>query len=307
MANPPSYKIDAFVLADYYLKALGWPSTPTTRRVLAAWFMRESPRAGGNNIIVRGNNPLNITCTSCSNYWLAGNGKVKVVTFDSPAAGAQAFAHLINGGGPGYSGIVSAFKSNPDNGGFIVGAITRSGWVTGNTNSYIYQGKNGLAATYNGLGGSDIPTGAVLGPPNTAPVKAFGDLVSFPDGHIITETDIASMSKTLDDNHFFANYIQKVAFEEFMKQNALGKPWNKNLEDTLAKQAGVDAANVGNATNVPSVTLNVFGALAGKATAVGALLVGGVLVGIGTWLIVKDVYSQGGSGMVDPTPIFVRE
>lgn len=307
---PPSRRVNALELADYYLKYLGWPSTPTTRRVLAAWFMAESPRVKGSStdIILKGNNPLNITCRSCSSYWLSGGGSHKVVIYDSQQAGAEAFKQLINGGGPGYSGIVSAFKTQPDNAGALISSINRSGWVTGGTNSYITHGRNFLAAVYNSLGSNDIDPNKIYNQPSTTPtVKAFGDLISFPEGHVITEDDIHNMSETLDKNHFFDNYVQKVAFEEFMKQNALGKAWNKQLEDTLAKQANADATNVGNATNVGPLTVNLFGALTGKAAAIAAILVGVGLVVAGGWLIMKDIYNQNGSGMVDPTPIFVRE
>lgn len=305
-------RVNAFALADTYLKQLGWPSTPVTRRVLAAWFMRESARVSGSktDIWVVGNNPLNISCRSCSNYRLAGGGSIKIKTYSTPQEGITDFGRLINGGGPGYAGIVKAFNNSPNDAGPIILAIVKSGWVTGGTNSYIHNGRNVLAATYNQLGQGDVPN--ELPPsynvPTTPSVNAFGNLISYPEGHIITSQDIQDMSATLDKNHFFANPIQRIAFEEFMKQNALGQPWSKSLEDKLAKQAGIDAGNVGNATNVPQLSLNVFGALAGKAAAVAAILIGGALVVGGAVLMAKDVYGgDGPQGLVNPTPIFVRE
>lgn len=305
-------RVNAFALADLYLKQLGWPSTPTTRRVLAAWFMRESARVSGSktDIWVVGNNPLNISCRSCSNYRLAGGGSIKIKVYDTPQAGIQDFGRLINGGGPGYSGIVKAFNNSPNDAGPIILAIVKSGWVTGGTNSYIHNGKNVLAATYNQLGQSDVNN--ILPPsynvPTTSNVGAFGNLISYPEGHVITSQDIQDMSATLDKNHFFANPIQRIAFEEFMKQNALGQPWSKALEDKLAKQAGIDAGNVANATNVSGLTINLFGSLAGKAAAIAAILIGMGLALYGAWLMTKDIYSGSGSeGLVNPTPIFVRE
>jgi len=56
-----------------------------------------------------------------------------------------------------------------------------------------------------------------------------------------------------------------------------------------------------------NVVVDVFGALAGKAVAVAAILLGVGLVVGGAVLIAKDVYSGGGTSMVDPTPIIVRQ
>ena len=325
MSKPASQRVNAFVLADKYLKALGWPSTPTTRRVLAAWFMSESPRVSGSStdIYVRGNNPLNITCRTCSNYWLSGGGSHKVVIFPSETAGIQAYKSLISGGGPGYSNIVRAFNTQPNNGTALVSSINQSGWVTGKTNSYINSSGNFLARVYNSLGNQDIPaggtgTGTSKDPQNTD-ICAWGGLVCFPNGKIITEADVNTIIAKLDAADFWntipgsnptgtpldkvGQTLARNTLRDTLMVTLVGKPWNdaniKASGSSIHKAA--DEANSG-----PSIVLNVFGGIAGKAVAVGALFVGVGLFGFGLYLVTKDIYNGSGSQMLDVTPIILK-
>jgi len=322
-----SQTINAFVLADEYLKYLGWPSTPVTRRVMAAWFMRESSRSG-DNINVVGNNPLNISCTTCSNYRAVfdSKGRIhKIVVFSTPQQGMAAFKTLINGSGPGYAGIVKAFKASPNAAGPIILAINQSGWVTGTTNSYVSNGKSTLADTYNGLilGGSGDPISTAYDtshPPSdtsssstSTTLTAFNGLVTFPRDKILTQADVDSIyKKLLAAGWFGGDPTQAVAgkiFYDAMSKTLVGKPWNDTTLAALTKQTGIDASQATPSVNSPgiNVVVDVFGALAGKAVAVAAILLGVGLVVGGAVLIAKDVYSGGGTSMVDPTPIIVRQ
>lgn len=106
----------------------------------------------------------------------------------------------------------------------------------------------------------------------------FNNLVSFPVGHVITANDITSISKKLSDAGWFENSIQQIAFEEFMKQNALGKAWDKSLQDKLAGQAIADAQNIGNAVDVGGAIGNLGGTLVQVATFGAAIVL--VIVGL---------------------------
>lgn len=306
--------VNAFVLADQYLRALGWPSTPVSRRVLAAWFMRESAHAPGkNNIWVVGNNPLNISCTSCNNYRSVGSHKI--VVYSTQAAGIEAFRQLIHGSGPGYAGIVKAFTSSPNDANALIHSINKSGWVTGTTNSYIHGNTNGLAATYNLLGSGDVP--ATYVPSDTAsssqPVNtdAFGGIVSYPTGTVITEQMVNDIEKKLLQAGYFSGIDGAIAEKVFHDRmmTFVGKPWNTSTLTAIAGATHTDAANAAIQPSTPgiNVTVGIFQALTGKAAAVAAILVGLGLVVMAAYLISKDIYSQSGSNIVSPTPIFVRD
>lgn len=311
-------RVNAYQLAGQYLDALGWPNNTTTRRVLAAWFMRESARVSGSSsdIWVVGNNPLNISCTSCSNY--RSVGAHKIVVYNSNDAGIAAFNSLIHGSGPGYSGIVKTFSSQPSDPAAIIKSINKSGWVTGNTNSYIHGSYNGLLDTYNGLAGpdtyvpSDTASSSTTAPPSPN-VTIYGGLISYPRDHIITEQDVNDMEKKLlltNPSPFegLDGAIAEKIFHDTM-MSLVGKPWNEQTLATAGNKLHVDANNAAIQPSTPgiNVALNVFQALTGKAAAVAAILVGVGIVVAGAYLMMKDVYQQNGGGMVDPTPIFVRE
>ena len=299
-------RVNAFQLAGDYLNALGWPNNAVTRRVLAAWFMRESARVQGSttDIWVVGNNPLNISCTSCSNYRLVA-GTHKIVVYDTPTQGLAAFNSLIHGSGPGYSGIVKAFAAPHSDPATIIKAINNSGWVTGNTNSYIGKnGVNGLLDTYNSLGAPDtyVPSDTVSGS-TTIPTDTSAS------GEFATKYYqlLQNLGISTDPNH-------QITHEEATKIVASfgsifgggGHPLTSNFEGKTNAQIADTLQSSGTAIQNANPA-NVFNALTGKAVAIGALLAGVGIVVAGAFLMTKDVYNQNGGNIVDPTPIFVRE
>lgn len=338
-AKPQGQWVNAFNLADRYLRALGWPSTPTSRRVLAAWFMRESPHKG-TDVYVIGNNPLNMTTTGGS-YWLSGGGKYKIAIYPSEDAGIRAFSNRIHSSHWGYPVIVDAFKNHSDSGSAMILAINNSGWVNGRfKHAYVYKNKagqytiNGLLSTFNAIGGNDLnPNDVVYSGKTqdaTAPtLTAWNGLVSYPKGYVLKSSDINNIADKLDAAGYFNDNsplsaafslipgwnfvigtphdIAKKQFIAVMNKNAVGKSWDKSLETTLGTQIHEQANADKNPVNLlPNVVQDVLGALAGKAIAFAAIGVGVGLVIFGAWLVAKDVYNQTGSGMLDVTPIIVR-
>jgi hypothetical protein len=310
--KPTGVRVNALNLADRYLKALGWPSTPTSRRVLAAWFMRESPRVSGSatDIYVVGNNPLNMACFSnCVSYWLAGGGSHKIIVFPSEAAGIQSFGSLIGNGNHGYDKIESAFKNSSTDPAVIVKAINNSGWVTGKTggHSYIYRknGKliNGLLNTYNGLGSHDLSANNDYSGPTLA--DALGH-----DVNIGSPKDVTAIVAELTQKY---PNLPKSTLEDmptylidFVGKNASDVPFN--YEGIPGADPSLNADKTGK--NVPlNNPFDFFGALAGKALGVGAVLLGGGLIIFGAIMVAKDTYSSNGTGggMLDVTPIIVKD
>ncbi len=304
--KPAGVRVNALNLADRYLKALGWPSTPTSRRVLAAWFMRESPRVPGSatDIYVIGNNPLNMACFSnCTNYWLAGGGSHKIIIYPSEASSIQTFGAQLARGNHGYDKIQNAFKSGADPL-TIIKAINNSGWVTGKTggHSYIYRkdGKliNGLLSTYNGLGNHDLTD------------------TSLTD----TQSQLAKIGISTDPNHQITPEEAKKLVEAWyptlsgdLKTQTIAKFTGMKVQDIMTASDSGSSIGIGATDPITGLAnaisgFQIFGALAGKALGLGAVLLGGGLIIFGAVVVAKDTYSSDGTGggMLDVTPIIVK-
>lgn len=119
----------------------------------------------------------------------------------------------------------------------------------------------------------------------------FNNLITYPVGHVITLADIGHISDVLSKAGWFDNPIQQVAFEEFMKQNALGKPWSKELQNQLAGQASADATNIGNATDVGGA----IAAFGGTLTRIAGFAAGLLIIIVGLFIYSKSA-SEGSYG-----------
>lgn len=303
----PTKRENAYQLAGRWLDSLGWPNNATTRRVLAAWFMSESPRVSGSttDIWVKGNNPLNITCRTCSNYWVAG-GTHRIVIYNSETAGITAFNSLIHSGGPGYSGIVSAFTHSPNDAAAQLHSINASGWVTGNTNSYINKNGNLLVKVYDSLNPptyvpSDTVSGSVDVPPSGTTGGGGGQ---FADKYYQL---LQKLGISTDPNHTITHDEATKIVQSFGTVFGGGAhPLVSNFEGKTNAQIAGTLQSSGQAIQDANPT-NAFFGLAGKAVGIGAILLGGGLALFGAFVMVKDVYNQNGGSIVDPTPIFVRD
>jgi hypothetical protein len=123
-------------------------------------------------------------------------------------------------------------------------------------------------------------------------LAGFDSIVSFPVGHVITMADVLAISKKLSAAGWFANPVQQIAFEEWMRANAVGKAWGKPLQDQLAGQAGADATNIGNATDVPGAITSGIAGLGGTIVTTAGYLLAVVVIVLGFYLYSKGTTSQ---------------
>lgn len=117
--------VDAYALADLYLKRAGLPNTRSNRIMLTAWFMAESARVGNKDIRVYNNNPLNITTSGSDYHKFSGIG-LRFANYSSPEAGADAWYGLLRAR---YPRVLKAFENDS---GYVelASAITASPWGT---------------------------------------------------------------------------------------------------------------------------------------------------------------------------------
>lgn len=317
-ANPPQVTVNAYTLAGEYLDALGWPNTADTRRALAAWFMSESPHNSANGTVtVIGNNPLNIrNSPTRSGYWLAG-GTTSIDTFASQADAIAAFKTRIGLNSYNYPGVVAAFQDA--NGQEIITAIINSGWVTGKPGSYNHyvathggggHEENSLQQNYSALANSG-DAGASAG----ADLGAWGNIVTFPVGHKLTQADVDSIMAKLEAAGYFnqspaANLIAENTVRSTLESH-IGEAWSKALEDELQQQFGQEATANGGGVDPFGIGAAISGAIHtvfGKAFAVGVVLAGVLMALFGLYLISKEA-TNGGSAesLVSPVPVFLRE
>lgn len=99
----------------------------------------------------------------------------------------------------------------------------------------------------------DIPSGNLGG---------WGDLVSFPDGKILTSADIDTIMLSLVRGNFFSGVDGIIAQEQTrtVLQGFVGQPWNKTTQDAMQSAFGVAAQNAGGL----GTALAPIGALAGE-------------------------------------------
>ena len=136
--------VDAYDLAELYLKRTGLPNTRSNRVMLTAWFMAESARIGSRNIRVYNNNPLNITTSSSDYHKFAGIG-LHFANYSDATAGADAWYGLLQ---RRYPRILSAFREDK---GYLelAAAISASPWGTsGNLVKNIASGLGGTVTDW---------------------------------------------------------------------------------------------------------------------------------------------------------------
>jgi hypothetical protein len=204
MASPAKnlngVRTNAFDLAGLYLRTAGLPDTPTTRRMLAAWFMAESSRVSGSrtDIIVYNNNPLNIRHTT----WPGDrpqhdfSGNPNFASYSTPLKGAQAWKDYMNWGAgrwSSYKGILTALKVQEP--AAFVKAITSSPWGTaGGLVGRILPGLPVNGSTNNpipGAYGSSTPNATTANyDPNAALARLKAAGVSTDPNHVLTEEDL---------------------------------------------------------------------------------------------------------------------
>lgn len=100
------------------------------------------------------------------------------------------------------------------------------------------------------------PTGfltkALSGPvtPGDVPIGnlgGWGDLVSFPDGKILTRADIDTIMSALVRGNFFSGPDGIIAQEQTraVLVGFVGQPWNKTTQDAMQRAFGIAAQNAG--------------------------------------------------------------
>lgn len=285
-------QFNAYGLASLYLRTAGLPDTSLNRRILAAWFMSESKRVGQTDILVYNNNPLNITCRSCSDYHQFNGIGLKFANYSGTTAGAQAWANLVRGS---YPGIYFALKAQ-DHGAFrsaLAGGpphwgTNASTWgsVFNNLSSQMFEGQ------YPNYGDS---SNLQQGPP-VPQLSAFNGLYSKPLGSTFTDQDVSAIMKILEDNHWFdannplgiiSTPIAEATFAGILNKHR-GEAWTPELLAKLAAETGVAAVQAGNtnpANAIPGVqALNDLNATLGKLTN-GANLFHVVAIALGFGLV----------------------
>jgi hypothetical protein len=123
--------------------------------------------------------------------------------------------------------------------------------------------------------------GATTGP-GAAPgerLGGWGDLISFPVGHIITAADITTILVTLqragwfDDEGPAAEVVALAQYRGVLERVALGRPWTKALQDELAAAAGSAASDPLGLAGVADTITRGLGQVATTAVILAAVLV----------------------------------
>lgn len=298
----PSYDVNAFTLASQWLNALGWPNTPSNRQALAAWFMSESPHTG-TTIHVIGNNPLNIT-TNSGNYRLVGTHRIAV--YDTPQAGINAFNSLIHVNAYNYPGIVAGFGTG--NGQNAINSIINSGWVTGGTGPSYWHYVSGvrrnlLQDAFNGLTGLDTSPTELL--------SGFGNLVTYPVGHVFTPAEGADLIKKLEAAGYFgtgpaALIAENIFGSELAQLIQSGTPWSKQFQQALQGNVQNDASN-NPITGVANAITGAVGTFLSSLLFIAAMAAGGGMALYGIYLMTKEATSPAATTQTQEVPVFVKE
>lgn len=202
------------------------------------------------------------TDPNCGRGWACGGGNVVDINIGNNFATQYAHLsrflvkpgeHVDTGQLIGYVGRTGGTDASGNFGGAgakFVGSHLHFGLWDKSRNKMIdptsFLGDTSANPTRPGGGASTPLTPSPSNPQSGYSLGAFNNLVSFPVGHRITNDDIGTISSKLQAAGWFSTDIQRVAFENFMFDNALGKTWNKDLQDKLAGQAITDANNIGN-------------------------------------------------------------
>lgn len=280
----------------------GDPSNAAMVRAVSIWVSYES----GSQIL--SNNPWNLRPGSDYNTCNKGADSKNFTVFCSWQDGVKASAQrLSHDDYRGYRPIYNAIQRGDPLGFFS--ALAKSKWSSdhyGGGGKFVTAFKSGTnynrTLSFGSRAGSpsapkpsDKPDSR---PPITPDLKAFGDIISYPVGHIITDKDVGDISDKLHDAGYFEpDYfdVKRIAFEAFLKANAVGKAWDKPLQDTLAGKASETAGQVGSATD-PLGLVNVANSIAGLgnlATKLAAYAVAVVFIVVGLFIYAKAGQATG--------------
>jgi hypothetical protein len=283
-------------IASAFLRELRAPDTPLMRKAVIAWMRKES----GSTI--RANNPWNMTLRAASETgvktcgsWKSQSSGLVFAVFCTPQDGARASARLLLAGGDdwrGYGRVVrAARKGDPI---AFLDALARSAW---SADRYGGPNNNSLLRIYKSLGGdvsnapayiasTTIVTGGQIGASavsTTSPLAklakakitgtesggmlgAWGDIVSFPVGHIVTAADVDYMMAQLASHGYFKDDPAGVAqsITRAILNTTIGKPWNKSLQISLQKaffSAASEAIPKTPLTNIGGAFIQILAAL----------------------------------------------
>lgn len=277
-------------IASTFLKELGAPDTDLMRKAVTAWLRKES----GSRVI--GNNPWNISLGASKglgiepiSYRVHSRTGQKFAVYASPADGTKAAARLLlrgaaKGDWRNYQAVVNGARSG-DPIRFLNG-LASSAW---SADRYGGPKNNSLLRVYAKVSGLKVLSSQSTPPGHNAQMlSAFGGIVSFPEGHILTEADVDTAIKKLTAAKFFDQFFSStVAANETRKvlMSAVGKPWGKPVEDELAQTAFAAADE---AAKNPLEDLGLANLVdPGFWARILALIAGAALVGFGTIRLAK--------------------
>lgn len=283
MADRPPPTVSSYEVARRFISALGGnPNNTALVRAVAIWMRFE-------NGSITGNNPWNLhsgpPCHSSTNFCpgqgslpgqignrYAGSGDQNVAVFATLDEGITANANNLKRLAPayGYGKVIDAVRRG-DALGFLV-AMQNSNWSAGHygyaklVNAFHTSGTYNWAMELRPVGGSSTSPGPETGP-SGAWLGAWGNIIGFPVGHIVTVEDVEAMMTKLSDAGFFHDYALEFAPGEGAARDivrsvlmtAVGKPWGKDLQDDLQNQLLGKAAEVG--TNPVNNLVNQVGSI----------------------------------------------
>lgn len=289
-------------IAHAFLRALGAPDTPAMRAAVKAWLraegissvkrnnpwnLHQGAACGGDND--RGK--------FCPRHALPGQIGVvnvspsdkNVAVFSTLDAGVAANANnliRLQGSGYGYDRVIK-YARKGDAQGFL-NALARSSWSAGRYGTK-NGGKNKLIVIYNSITGINLDpysyktaafgwTGASgggasgndsrhdSGNDSSGSLGAWGNLISFPKGHVITVRDVDAMMKTLEENGFFTGpgAEEARARTRTILMTAVGKKWDKALQNQLAMQFAQSAKDAADPLSRIADSLGAVGTVIAK-------------------------------------------
>lgn len=201
-----------------------------------------------------------------------------LVSYPNQSLAAAATARLINTSSY-YAGIRASYGGTSAQ---QAKAIIASPWHSSSATAYYQRGFASIT------GNNPLPSGGASTPITTV-VGAWGDLVSYPSGHTLTQSDVNDIVSKLKSAGYFGQNglipdLSGAAAEGVTRSiltSHVGEPWNKALEDTLQGEFNNGAKNataLGGLANLD---------LPGAITLVGVILVGITFLILGGIIVLK--------------------
>lgn len=140
-------------------------------------------------------------------------------------------------------------------------------------------------------GWDDVPTVRDQWYNDEKQLAAWGNVVSFPDGHILTADDVDTIMAKLRAAHFFDDPVSGAVAESVTRdvlRKHIGEPWNKSLQDRLQVEFGEAAKEAGDAGGLAAIG-DVVGKLAdpGNWVRILAILGGAIIFGVGAYGVLR--------------------